>query len=79
MSGNQAERERVGATLRTIRKLRGFTPDELAIEMGISRPYLSNIEAGRKNLTPRLLVRACEVLAVPQKSIIRDGYLPTEK
>ncbi|WP_407705353.1 helix-turn-helix domain-containing protein [Actinomyces urogenitalis] len=79
MSGNQAERERIGATLRTIRELRGYTPDELAAEMGISRPYLSNIEAGRKNLTPRLLVRACEALVVPQKSLIRDGYLPSSR
>lgn len=72
----RAERERIGATLRTIRELRGYTPDELAREMGISRPYLSNIEAGRKNLTARLLVKACEALAVPQKSLIREGYLP---
>ena len=44
------EAERVGATLRTIRELRGFTVDELAREIGISRPYLANIEAGRKRV-----------------------------
>ncbi|QPK80788.1 helix-turn-helix transcriptional regulator [Schaalia sp. ZJ405] len=77
MNGNEAERERIGVTLRTIRELRGFTVEELAHELGISRPYLSNIEAGRKNLTPKLTTKACSVLLIQQKALIREGYLPT--
>lgn len=65
------DNERVGATLRQIRELRGEKPDELAGRMGISRAYLANIEAGRKRLTPILLARAAAALEVPQISIMR--------
>jgi transcriptional regulator with XRE-family HTH domain len=49
---------RIGATLRTLRELRGEKPDPFASAIGISRPYLANIEAGRKKLTNVLLARA---------------------
>lgn len=62
---------RVGATLRTIRELRGYKPDAFASAIGISRPYLANIEAGRKKLTDILLARAATELQVEQISIMR--------
>lgn len=79
MAGNKnqvldPERVRVGETLRTLREFRGYKPDEFANEIGISRPYLSNIEAGRKQLTEVLLARAAETLGVRQVAIIRHGY-----
>lgn len=72
MSGNttdQAEWRRIGATVRQMREMRGMTPDQLASKILISRAYLSNIEAGRKRLTPILLARVAEALAVPQIAI----------
>lgn len=75
----QQERDRVGATIRTIREMRGFTPDEFANEVGISRPYLANIEAGRKPLTQVLLARIAKKLDVRQVAIIRDGYFAAEE
>lgn len=75
----RAERARVGATIRTVRELRGFTPDEFANEIGISRPYLANIEAGRKPLTQVLLARIARVLDVRQVAIVRDGYFVAEE
>lgn len=65
---------RVGATLRTIRELRGYKPDPFASAIGISRPYLANIEAGRKKLTDILLARAATALKVEQIAIM----LPAE-
>lgn len=62
---------RVGATLRTLRELRGFKPDPFASAIGISRPYLANIEAGRKKLTNVILARAAVALAVEQIAIMR--------
>lgn len=62
---------RVGKTVRTIRELRGFSPDQFADELKISRPYLANIEAGRKKLTNVLLARAAEALKVEQVAIMR--------
>lgn len=61
---------RVGATLRILRETRGFKPDPFASSIGISRPYLANIEAGRKKLTNVLLARAAAALDVPQIAIM---------
>lgn len=69
----ESDWERVGETLRTIRELRGFKPDEFASAVGISRPYLANIEAGRKKLTNVLLARAAAHLKVPQIAIMRPA------
>lgn len=71
---DKAERERIGATIRQVREMRGYKPDEFANEVGISRPYLANIEAGRKPLTEVLLGRIARKLDVRQIVIVRDGY-----
>lgn len=74
MVGNMKEdQERIGATLRTLRELRGYKPDEFASAIGISRPYLANIEAGRKRLTTVLLARAAAKLEVPQIAIMQPA------
>jgi transcriptional regulator with XRE-family HTH domain len=70
-----AERRRVGATLRALRKTRGWRLGELARELCISSAYLSNIEAGRKPLPDHLLARAARLLEVEQIAIRR----PTER
>lgn len=65
------EMERIGATVKAYREMRGWTPDEFANEIGISRSYLANIEAGRKRLTPVLLSRVASSLKVRQLAIMR--------
>jgi transcriptional regulator with XRE-family HTH domain len=65
----QAERERVGATLRMARTTRGWKLGEFATEIGVSYAYLSNIEAGRKPLPDHLLARVARLLDIEQKSI----------
>lgn len=72
----QAERVRVGATLRTLRTTRGWKLGPFATHIGISYAYLSNIEAGRKPLPNHLLARAAKALDVEQiaiKSPIKDA------
>ncbi|MCW2542822.1 MAG: family transcriptional regulator [Frankiales bacterium] len=58
----QRERERVGATLRLVRRREGWDLGPFATKIGISYSYLSNIEAGRKPLTDILLARAAKLL-----------------
>lgn len=70
----QQERVRVGATIRELREIRGYKPDEFASLNGISRPYLANIEAGRKALTKVLLARFAASLNVRQVALVRPGY-----
>lgn len=64
------DQDRVGATLRTMRELRGFKPDQFASAIGISRPYLANIEAGRRPLSNILLARAAAALQIEQIAIM---------
>ena len=66
---DQAERRRVGATLKMARTTRGWELGPFATKLGISYSYLSNIEAGRKPLTDKLLARAAVLLDVPQIAI----------
>lgn len=65
----QKERQRVGATLRRIRTLRGWKLGEFATKINISYAYLSNIEAGRKPLPDHLLARAAALLECDQIDI----------
>lgn len=66
------EWQRVGATLRQMRELRGVKAAELANAVGVSGPYLCNIEAGRKPLTPPLAVKVAEALMVRPMSLLRS-------
>ncbi|GAB2762751.1 helix-turn-helix domain-containing protein [Nocardioides pakistanensis] len=68
-SAEQAERVRVGATLRTLRTTRGWKLGDFATQIGVSYAYLSNIEAGRKPLPDHLLARAARLLDVEQIAI----------
>lgn len=47
-----------------------MTCDELATKVGRTRPYLANIEAGRKPLPPKLLAKVAAALHVPQMAIL---------
>jgi DNA-binding XRE family transcriptional regulator len=42
---------RFGERLRTLRRARGMTQMEIAVEFGIDRTFLSDVERGRKSLT----------------------------
>lgn len=65
------ERVRQGATLQAFREMRGLKVGELANALGISYAYLSNIEAGRKRLTPELLAKTCATLGIRQAALVR--------
>jgi transcriptional regulator with XRE-family HTH domain len=62
---------RQGATLRAFREKSGLKTGEAANALNISYAYLSNIEAGRKPLTPVLLAKAAALYSVPQAAIAR--------
>ena len=69
---------RQGSTVRDFREMRHVTLDELARTIGCSRPYLSNVEAGRKRLTPKLAEDIARVLAVRAISLLRPDEFPVE-
>jgi transcriptional regulator with XRE-family HTH domain len=58
MSGDTGER------IRTLRTSRGFSQAGLAAAIGVSKSYLSHIEAGRRPVTPAILRQVAEALDV---------------
>jgi transcriptional regulator with XRE-family HTH domain len=65
------EKVRQGATCRAFREKTGLKLGQSAGALGISYAYLSNIEAGRKPLTPVLLAKVARLYDVPQAAIAR--------
>lgn len=51
--------------IKIIRKFRGMTQDDLAQVAGLSRPYLTEIETGRKDGSIRTLKNLAKALNVP--------------
>lgn len=68
------EARRIGATIRALRRAHGLQITELARAVNISRPYLSNIEKGRKKATPALCISIAETLGVPTAAITIAEY-----
>lgn len=57
------------SAIKIIRKFRKMTQDDLAREAGISRPYLTEIETGRKDGSIRALKNIAKALAVSLDAI----------
>lgn len=45
---------RVGAEIRRLRTARGLTLRQLAVTLGVSHPYLADVEKGRRAIKRRL-------------------------
>lgn len=61
---NMINHKRIGRQIRELRQLRGWKQYELAEKVGLSRPAICNIEAGKRNLTLNTLKRFCEVFEI---------------
>lgn len=55
--------------IKIIRKHRGMTQDDLAAACGLSRPYLTEIETGRKEGSIRSLKSIAKALNVPLEKL----------
>lgn len=64
------ERQRVGATIKALREYTGATIDQLATRVGMARPTLANIEAGRRSLNRKHLRAMAAALGVPPIAIM---------
>jgi hypothetical protein len=72
------ERARIGATLRAFRGARSldYVSARLNNEYGIvaSRPFLANIEGGRKRLAPHVAQALATLYGVPLVAIVHPDY-----
>jgi transcriptional regulator with XRE-family HTH domain len=58
----QETRERIGQRIASLRKLAGFTQEELAFRAGIQRTHLGRIESGKYAVTLETLQAIAEAL-----------------
>ena len=54
----------LGAKVRHHRKLKGMTQERLALDAGMERSYVSDLERGMRNPSVRALGRLAEALGV---------------
>lgn len=71
---------KLGTKLRELRKIRGFTAEELSKLSGVSRSYILLIETGkRKEVSNKILGKLAKALRVDVNYFkIDDAALPTE-
>ena len=60
----------LGENVRTLRRERGLSQEELAFQAGMKRSYLSDLERGTRNPTVRALGRLAEALAIDPARLI---------
>lgn len=60
----QETRERIGQRIASLRKLAGFTQEELAFRAGIQRTHLGRIESGKYAVTLETLQAIAEALGM---------------
>ncbi|WP_415108816.1 helix-turn-helix domain-containing protein [Propioniciclava sp.] len=73
LGGAGAEAARVGATIKHFREARGMTQEDLSRAALLSRPYVANVEAGRKRPSVRAVARIAAALRVPQIALIAES------
>ena len=61
-----------GQTLRAARKRKGYTQEQLALEAGAERNYVSLIELGRNSPSLRMLFKLCEALGLAPSAFLTE-------
>lgn len=59
-----------GRRLSNLRKLRGWSQEQLALESGLARSYLGGVERGQRNIALLNICRLAETLCVPPSSLM---------
>ena len=63
----------LGTNVRKLRKAKGLSQEELALDAGMKRSYLSDLERGVRNPTVRALGRLAEALAVEPAELLKPN------
>ena len=65
--------EQVGKAIIRLRKLRGLSQEKFALESGIDRRYLSDVENGKRNISFELLNRVADYFNVSLSFFIGEA------
>ncbi len=62
----------LGENVRRVRQARGLSQEQLALEAGMKRSYLSELERGLRNPTVRALERLALALGIDPSELLRQ-------
>ncbi|MBQ3634694.1 MAG: helix-turn-helix transcriptional regulator [Bacteroidales bacterium] len=65
--------ERIGLTVVKLRKSRKISQEQFAIDAGIDRRYMSDIENGKRNLSLDVLERLANCFALPLSDFLHEA------
>lgn len=65
--------ETFGQNVRTTRQSLGWTQEQLALECGLKRTYLVEIEGGKRNPTLKVVERLAAALGVEAASLLEGA------
>ncbi|SMD42464.1 Predicted transcriptional regulator with C-terminal CBS domains [Aquiflexum balticum DSM 16537] len=57
-------KEKFGLRLKTLRKEKGLSQEELAERSGLNRPYISGIEQGKRNVSLEVMEKLAVAIEV---------------
>jgi len=63
--------KQLGKRIRYLRKQRGKSIEDLALDAGINRNYLGDLERGMRNPTLKILTQICIVLKISHEELFR--------
>lgn len=65
----------LGVNVRHYRKLKDMTQERLALDAGMERSYVSDLERGMRNPSVRALGRLAEALGVEPKLLLESSVV----
>ena len=68
----------LGRNVRKWRLQRGMTQEQLALDAGMKRSYLSELERGLRNPTVRALTRLAEALSIETELLLKHDQQPND-
>ena len=74
---DEAVAKQFGLAVRELRRKRGFSQEALAKAARLSRPYLTGVETGRRNLTLSNIARLAAALGVPIRRLFPVNSHPS--
>jgi len=63
-------REVFARNVRRARRLKDISQESLALELGMSRPYLSSVERGVRNVSIDNMGRLADALGIPLRDLV---------
>ncbi len=64
-------KEKFGQRLKTLRKAKGLSQEELAERSYLNRPYISGIEQGKRNVSLEVMEKLAEALGVAVGELVK--------